>query len=88
MFNTKTNIKMENFETRVKEIAGIYNAGNVDWLTKMVMNVGWIKTRIKRGANISDDEIHDLVYYYEEDYNGDMFEQACFPSPFDDPKDC
>ena len=79
---------MENFETRVKEIAGIYNEGNVDWLSKMVMTEGWVKRRIKRGANVSDDEIHDLVYYYHEDYHGDMLEQACFPSPFDDPKDC
>lgn len=69
---------METLRNRIYQIAKIYNVSNAEWLVKMVLESRRIKRAIKFNYPISDNDIHDEVYYYEENYNGDCFEDACY----------
>jgi hypothetical protein len=73
---------MTKLENRIHEIAKAYNVGNATWLTKMTLNAKRIKKAINLGLKVSDEDIHQEVYYYEEEYNGDCFEDAAFGTNF------
>jgi hypothetical protein len=69
---------MEDLKNRILEIAKNYNPNNAEWLTKMTLGSKRIRRLIKFNLEVSDDDIHNEVNYYEEDYDGDCFETACF----------
>lgn len=71
-------IAEETIKNRILEIAKVYNPGNAEWLTKMVLGSYRISRKIRLNQLISDNDIHDEVYYYEEEYDGDRFEDVCF----------
>lgn len=70
---------MEELKNRILEIAKIYNAGNAEWLTNMVLTRSKrVKRALASNKVVSDETIHDEVYYFEEEYIGDCWEQVCF----------
>ena len=69
---------LKDLNKRILKLAKNCNESNAEWLKNMVMSSKRVRRAIKFNTVLSDDEINTEIYYYEEEYIGDCWEEICF----------